>query len=116
MPKGATQTEVREYQTKAGVSPFGEWFDSLEAKAASKVASATRMMELGSFGDCKPVGAGVSERRIDYGPGYRVYFAKDGDRLVLLLGGSTKRRQDKHIADAQERWKEYKARKRAGKD
>jgi len=57
---------------------------------------------------------GVVERRIDSGPGYRIYFGRDGDKLILLLAGSTKRRQQKAIATAQELWREYKQRKRKG--
>jgi len=64
--------------------------------------------------DCKRVGSGVVERRIDSGPGYRIYFGRDGDKLILLLAGSTKRRQEKAITTAQELWREYKQRKRKG--
>ncbi len=71
-------------------------------------------MRLGNLGDCKRVGAGILERRIDSGPGYRIYFGRDGDKLILLLAGSTKRRQQKAIATAQELWREYKQRKRKG--
>jgi putative addiction module killer protein len=59
----------------------------------------------------KGVGSGVQEYRIDFGPGYRIYFGKDGDRLVILLGGGTKRRQQKDIALALERWTDYRKRK-----
>ena len=59
----------------------------------------------------KGVGAGVFERKIDVGPGYRIYFGKEGDRLVILLGGSTKQRQQQAIETAQERWADYRRRK-----
>jgi putative addiction module killer protein len=59
----------------------------------------------------KGVGAGVSESRIDFGPGYRIYFGKDGERIVILLGGGTKKRQQKDINDAIARWQDYKKRK-----
>jgi putative addiction module killer protein len=62
----------------------------------------------------KGVGEGVLEYKIDFGPGYRIYFGKDGDRLVILVGGGTKKRQDKDIAEAKEVWKDYKRRKRQG--
>jgi putative addiction module killer protein len=68
-------------------------------------------MELGNFSNVKGVGAGVFEYRIDFGPGYRVYFGKDGDTVVILLGGGTKKRQNRDIATAHARWKDYKERK-----
>ena len=80
-----------------------------------KIFSAIARMKLGNFGDVKPVGEGVSERRIDHGPGYRIYFGKDGKKLVILLGGGTKSRQNKDIKSAQEAWSEYKKNKRRKK-
>lgn len=71
-------------------------------------------MRLGNLSDSKRVGGGVMERRIDSGPGYRIYFGRDGDKLILLLAGSTKRRQQRAIAMAQELWREYKRCKREG--
>ncbi len=62
--------------------------------------------------NAKGVGAGVSETRIDFGPGYRVYFGKDGDTLIILRGGGTKMRQQKDVEAAQDLWREYKQRKR----
>ena len=79
--------------------------------AAAKITTAVRRLELGNFSNVKGVGAGVFEYRIDFGPGYRVYFGKDGDALVILLGGGTKKRQDRDIATAHMRWKDYKKRK-----
>ena len=69
-------------------------------------------MEQGNFSNVKSVGAGVHEYRIDFGPGYRIYFGKDGDRLVILLAGGTKKRQDADIAAAKGHWRDYKRRKR----
>ena len=74
-------------------------------------ATALRRLEMGNVSNVKGVGAGVFEYRIDFGPGYRVYFGKDGDTIVILLGGGTKKRQDKDIADAQQRWADYEKRK-----
>ena len=71
-------------------------------------------MENGNFSNVKPVGLGVREYKLDFGPGYRIYFGKDGDRLVILLGGGTKKRQSRDIDVAQEHWKSYKARKKKG--
>lgn len=72
-------------------------------------------MRLGNFGDSKPVGGGVSERRIDWGPGLRLYYGRDGDRLVILLGGGSKRRQQRDIEAARAAWGEYKRNKRRSK-
>lgn len=80
--------------------------------AAVKVTTAVHRMEQGNFSSVKGVGAGVCEYRIDFGPGYRIYFGKDGDRLVILLAGGTKKRQDSDIAAAKGHWLDYKRRKR----
>ena len=78
--------EVVQYETEEGTCPFADWFDGLDARAAAKVRTAIARIETGNLGDVKPVGEGVSERRIDFGPGYRVYFGQDGQRLMILLG------------------------------
>jgi putative addiction module killer protein len=104
--------EIREYIDTLGRSPFARWFDGLNAHAAAKVATALARMEQGNLSNAKGVGAGVSEYRIDFGPGYRVYFGKDGDTLIILLGGGTKKRQQRDIEAAQDLWREYKRRKR----
>jgi putative addiction module killer protein len=83
----------------------------LDAVAAAKVTTAVRRVELGKFSNVKGVGGGVFEYRIDFGPGYRVYFGKDGETVVILLGGGTKKRQDRDIATAHARWSDYKQRK-----
>jgi putative addiction module killer protein len=105
------KVEIREYLDDAGRSPFGRWFDGLDARAAAKVTTALARVEQGNFSQVKGVGAGVFECRIDVGPGYRIYFGKDGDTLVILVGGGTKKRQSLDIALAQERWGDYKQRK-----
>jgi putative addiction module killer protein len=69
-------------------------------------------MEQGNLSNVKGVGGGVFEYKIDFGPGYRIYFGKDGDRLVILVGGGSKKRQAKDIAEAHERWLDYKRRKK----
>lgn len=76
-----------------------------------KVTTAITRMSLGNFSNAKGVGEGVLEYRIDYGPGYRIYFGRDGDRLVILVAGGTKKRQQADIKTAQARWAEYKKRK-----
>ena len=105
-------SKIVEYLDESGRSSFGEWFDRLDAQAALKVRRSVARMEVGNFGDSKSVGKGVLECRIDFGPGYRLYFGRDGDELVILLTGGTKRRQQKDIEKAQELWAAYKARKR----
>lgn len=93
-----------------GRSYFARWFDGLDALAATKVTVALERMEQGNLGDTKSIGAGVLERRIAFGPGYRIYFGRDGDTLIILLGGGTKRSQSRDIEEAQALWSEYKAR------
>jgi putative addiction module killer protein len=80
---------------------FAEWFNSLrDRQARVRIQARIDRAELGNFGDCKPVGNGVSEMRIHYGPGYRVYFVKRGEMLVILLAGGDKNSQSKDIATA----------------
>lgn len=103
--------EVCEYLDAKGNSPYTKWFDRLNAPAAAKVTTAIYRMEQGNFSNVKAIGDGVHERWIDSGPGYRIYFGKDGDRLVILLAGGTKKRQSKDIAAAKDLWSDYKCRK-----
>ena len=95
-----------------GKCPYADWFDSLDPQAAVRVKKSVDRMEDGNFGDHKSVGGGVLERRLDFGPGYRIYYGRDGEKLVVLLGGGTKRRQSRDIQTAQEVWKEYKTTKK----
>jgi putative addiction module killer protein len=101
---------VREYLDSSGRSPFARWFDGLNAPAAARVTTALTRMEGGNFSNVKGVGAGVFECRIDFGPGYRVYFGKDGDTLVVLVAGGSKKHQQDDIQTAQDRWKDFKRR------
>jgi len=103
--------DIREYLLEDGRSPFAGWFDRLEARAAAKVAVAKIKMANGQFGNVKAVGEGVSEYRVDYGPGYRVYLGRDGNELVILLGGGDKTSQAEDIAEAKRLWRDYKRRK-----
>lgn len=104
--------EIREFLDGGGGSPFASWFDDLDAQAAAKVTVALTRMERGNLSNAKGVGGGVQEYRIDWGPGYRVYFGLDGDTLIILLCGGTKRRQQDDIAEAQAHWAKYKRRKK----
>jgi putative addiction module killer protein len=104
--------EVVSYVAEDGAVPFEAWFDRLDTQAALKVRTAIARIEAGNLGDIKPVGQGVVERRITFGPGYRVYFGQDGATLVILLCGGTKKRQSKDIDRAQAFWEDYKRRKK----
>ena len=103
--------DVREYNDRTGRSPYRTWFDRLNAQAAAKVTTALTRLAGGNFSNVKGVGSGVFECRIDFGPGYRVYFGKDGERLVILLGGGTEKRQQQDIEMALAHWQDYKRRK-----
>ena len=102
---------IREYVDPRDHSPFAKWFESLNAPAAAKVTTALVRIEQGNFSNTKGVGAGVYECRIGFGPGYRVYFGKDGATVVILVGGGTKKQQSKDILAAHECWNDYKERK-----
>jgi putative addiction module killer protein len=104
--------DVREYLDRGGRSPYAEWFDGLNAQAAAKVTVAVTRLGQGNFSNVKGVGSGVYEYTIDFGPGYRVYFGQDGDRVIILLGGGTKKRQQRDIATAVALWQDYKQRKK----
>jgi putative addiction module killer protein len=103
---------VREYLDPTGGSPYAAWFARLNPKAAAKVATALIRLAAGNFSNVKGVGSGVFEYRIDFGPGYRVYFGKDGERVVIVLGGGTKKRQQYDINAALANWLDYKRRKK----
>lgn len=102
---------VLEYFDAVGESPFGAWFDGLDAAAAAKVTVALARIGMGNLSNAKAVGAGVWEFRINVGPGYRIYFGRDGLDLVILLAGGTKSRQQRDIRAAQARWSDYKKRR-----
>jgi putative addiction module killer protein len=104
--------ELRYYLTPDGRSPFETWFSSLDPAAASKVTVAIARLEQGNLSNVKGVGEGVLEYRINFGPGYRVYFGRDGEVLVILLTGGTKKRQQRDIAMAIEMWADYRRRRR----
>ena len=101
---------VEEYIRPDGSSPYKDWFDGLDAQAAAKVTTAKLRMELGNISNVKWF-AGIGECVIDWGPGYRIYLAKDGESLIVLVGDGTKRRQQADIVRAKELHAEFKARK-----
>ena len=103
---------IEEYITEEGNSPFADWFDSLNAQAANKINTYLTRIAEGNTSNLKPIKGALQEVRIDWGPGYRVYAGKDGDTLIILLGGGTKQRQQKDINHAMKLWEEYKKRRK----
>ena len=95
-----------------GEEPFAAWFAELESVAQAKVTRAVIRLEQGNFSTVKSIGQGVFEYRVDFGPGYRVYFGQDGQALVILLTGGTKKRQQRDIDVAHAYWQDYKQSKR----
>lgn len=108
--------EIRAYATEDGKSPYSKWFKSLNTPAAIKITTALERMEDGNFSNVKAVGAGVSEYKVNFGPGYRIYFGMDGATLVILLCGGSKQGQSDDVADAKAYWTDYKKRKRLAKE
>lgn len=105
--------EIRYYLARDGRSPFEGWFADLDPIARAKVTVAIARLEQGNLSNAKGVGEGILEYRINFGPGYRVYFGRDGDVLVILLTGGTKKRQQRDITAATEMWADYRQRKRS---
>lgn len=109
LPSGVV--ELRYYLAEDGRSPFEKWFSGLDVAAGAKVSVALVRLENGNLSNAKAVGEGVFEYRIDWGPGYRVYFGRDGAVLVILLHGGTKKRQQRDIETAKALWADYKRRR-----
>jgi len=100
--------EVRRFVSDSGVDVVGRWLADLnDNRARARINARIARLAAGNFGDCKPVGNAVFELRIDYGPGYRVYFARIGPSVVLLLLGGDKRRQSADISRAIKFWRDY---------
>jgi putative addiction module killer protein len=103
--------EIREYATKDGRAPFSEWLLRLkDRRVRARILVRLNRIRLGNLGDSKSVGQGVFELRMTFGPGFRVYFARDGMTLILLLCGGDKRAQSKNIQKAQDYWADYRSR------
>ena len=103
---------IEEYIRDDGGNPYQTWFDGLDAQAAAKVTVAKTRLELGNTSNIEWF-RGIGEYKIDWGPGYRIYLAKEGEALIILFGGSTKKGQQKAIDQAVALHDEYKARKKA---
>ena len=96
------------YRDARGREPFIDWYEAIrDIRTQARIRNRLRRVEAGNLGDCKPVGRGVIELRLDFGPGYRVYFAELADRLILLTAGN-KATQQRDIRRAQAYWAEYK--------
>lgn len=107
--------EIRYYVSSDGHSPFEDWFSALNSEARAKVAAAIVRLEQGNLSNVNPVGEGVLEYRINFGPGYRVYFGRDGEMVTILLTGGTKKRQQRDVRAAIECWADYRRRKRGAR-
>ncbi len=106
------QLTVVEYIREDGSNPYRAWFDDLDPQAAAKVATAVLRIEMGNTSRVKWIGT-IGEYRIDWGPGYRIYLARDENALIILFGGGTKRSQRADIRRAEALFAEYKTRKAA---
>jgi putative addiction module killer protein len=104
--------DLKEFLDDRGRSPFQTWFNKLDPQAAAKMTVAIVRLQHGNVSNTKSIGGGVLEYRIDFGPGYRIYFGRDGEEIVILLGGGTKKRQQTDIEAAKQRWLDYKMRKK----
>ena len=104
--------EIREYIDVGGRNLFQRWFTRLDPIAKIRVRTALNRMAEGNLSNAKGVGRGVLEYRMDFGPGYRIYFGRDGDAIIILLGGGTKSRQHRDIENAKASWQDYRRRKR----
>ncbi|MEZ8264980.1 type II toxin-antitoxin system RelE/ParE family toxin [Vibrio sp. 10N.237.312.C02] len=115
MVKAVTARTAKEYEDTNGKSPFKEWIHGLkDVRAKAKLTKAITQMEAGNFGDHKSItdGKGLYERRLDYGPGYRIYYIKDGDKLIIIFAGSDKSDQQKAIDDSKGYYADYLNRKK----
>jgi len=98
--------EIREY-TEAEKSPFADWFNKLDPMTAARADRYVRRLEAGNFGAAKLLRECLFELRLDFGPGYRIYYGRDGRTIIILLGGGSKRGQDADITSAVVRWRRY---------
>ena len=105
--------EIRYYVAASGEGPFAEWFAELDPAVSAKIVRALARIEQGNLSNVKSVGEGVLEYRIDFGPGYRIYFGRDSETIIILLTGGTKKRQQRDIDAVHAYWQEYKRSKRA---
>jgi putative addiction module killer protein len=104
-----SERELKEYITRTGRNPFGLWLRSImDTTTRARIRTRLSRLRLGNFGDARSVGEGVHELRLDFGPGYRVYYGLLGDTIILLLGGGDKQSQARDIRDAKRHWLDFK--------
>jgi putative addiction module killer protein len=107
----AQEKIILTYVKTNGSAPFNEWLEALKnRKARAIIRTRINRVRLGNLGDCKPVGEGISELRIKFGAGYRIYFGQEGDTIIILLSGGNKSSQDKDIKQAKKYWQDYQRR------
>lgn len=107
----AAPREIEIYLTEEGRVPFTEWLDSLrDTRVRVKIRTRLNRIRLGNFGDSASAGEGVEELRVDFGPGYRVYYGRTGPKVVLLLCGGDKGTQTQDILQAKSYWKDHQKR------
>ena len=104
--------KIREYVDSRGRNRFRQWHEGLDPAAAARVEIALGRIRAGNLSSLKGLGGGLLERRLHFGPGYRIYLGRDGEALVILLAGGTKARQQNDIEKARELWREYRRRRR----
>ena len=105
---GTKEWLIEKYELPNGTSPYDEWFDALSIDYQARIDARLDRVSLGNFGDCKSVHGGVYELRFSFGPGFRIYFGKYLNSIVLLLCGGDKSTQKKDIKTAQSLWKRFK--------
>lgn len=108
--KAAKPYRIREYVTSAGKNPFREWLNGLDRPVKARIQARILRLEWGNLGDHKAVGDGVYEIRLDFGPGYRIYFGFDGDDVIILLCGGSKGSQPRDIRRVRDYWLDYRER------
>ncbi len=102
---------IKEYLNIKGQSPFAKWFNRLKPEIAAKLTACLYRLAHGNVSNVKHLSMGVYEYKLHFGPGYRIYFGKEGEALIILLIGGTKKQQSQDIKKAKTLWKEYKTRK-----
>jgi putative addiction module killer protein len=101
---------LKEFVDRKGRRHFAEWFDALDQLVRRRIAARLTSLENGNIGDNRYLGAGIGELRFSFGPGYRIYFGRDGSNLIVLLCGGDKARQDRDIQRARSLWSQYRRR------
>ena len=113
MTKEVQPKQIIIYANQDGYEPFAEWMDNLrDRQGKRRILQRLRRLEQGNYGDVAPIGDGLSELRMFFGPGYRVYFGEDAENIVVILCGGDKSTQNQDIEDAKAYWKEYLSREK----